>query len=161
MKYIDFIHKDVNKGLLVFLLALIFFMAGLEVFYALNFKAINNEYNDKITQLNDTYNKLVRFQGELNATQSELQLTSAREEGLTAQYTGVKTERDSLFTERNQLKADNDAMKATLVQKDALIDSMTVQYQALNRSYYNQIAQIETLNSQVASLQSQVAACTA
>lgn len=161
MANMDFIQKDVNKGLLIFLIALIVVLAGLEVFYALNFKSINKDYDAKINELNKTYNDLINYQNVLNKTKSELQVKSQREEGLSLQYTDVKTQKDELLVERDKLSEDNKVLKQSLSLKEDQLGTLTTKYQALNRTYYSQRTQIEGLNVQVSNLQGQLAQCQA
>lgn len=157
----SFINKDVNKGLLILILVVLFVLVGLEVFYSLNFKSINNEYDTKIKELNDTYNSLASYQNVLNTTKSELQLKAAREADLSTQYVGVKGERDTLEGLKNKLQSDNDVLKATLSQREDQLTQLNAIYFALNKTYYAQRTQIEGLNTQISSLQSQLAACKA
>ncbi len=157
----SFINKDVNKGLLILLLSILFVLAGLEVFYALNFKSINDEYNAKIKELNSTYSNLALYQNVLNKTKSELQLKSEREFGLSTQFITVKSEKDTIQSERNTLKDENGILKTTLDQKNDELTLLNTKYSALNRTYFNQVAQIEKLNVQVSSLQAQLVQCQA
>lgn len=156
----DYIDKNANKSLFILLLIVIVIIAGLVVFYSLNFKAINKDYDQKVSELNKSYNALTQYQGVLNQTKTELQLKTEREQGLSNQFVDVKTQRDSLETERNNLKDDNAVLQGNLNQLRTDYSSLNSTYSALNRTYYAQVAQIESLNTQVSSLRSQLAACT-
>lgn len=151
----DYIEKNANKTLFIFLLVLIVIVAGLVVFYSLNFKAVNKQYNEKVNELNSSYNALTQYQGILNKTKTELQLKTEREQGLSTQFVDVKSERDSLENERNMLKEDNNILQGNLNQLRGVYSSLNSTYSALNRTYYAQVAQIESLNSQITSIKSQ------
>ena len=155
----SFINKDVNKGLLILILSILFVLAGLEVFYSVNFKAMNNEYDAKIKELNGTYNSLASYKNVLNTTKTELELKTEREAGLSNQFVDVKTQRDSLEVERNKLKDDNSVLKTTLDQVNDDFGQLNAKYVALNRTYFNQITQIDSLNNKISSLQDQLAQC--
>lgn len=151
----DYIDKNANKTLFIFLLILIVIVAGLVVFYSLNFKAINKQYNEKVDELNSSYNALTQYQGVLNKTKTELQLKTEREQGLSTQFVDVKSQRDNLETERNMLKDDNNVLQGNLNQLRGDYSALNSTYFALNRTYYAQRAQIESLNSQIISIKAQ------
>ncbi len=156
----DYIEKNANKSLFMLLLIVVLIVAGLVVFYSLNFKAINKDYDQKVSELNKSYNALTQYRGVLNQTKTELQLKTEREQGLSNQFVDVKSQKDNLETERNHLKDDNAILQGNLNQLRSDYSSLNSTYSALNRTYYAQVAQIESLNIQVSSLKSQLAVCT-
>lgn len=151
----DYIDKNANKTLFIFLLILIIIVAGLVVFYSLNFKAINKQYNEKVDELNSSYNALTQYKGVLNQTKTELQLKTEREQGLSTQFVDVKSQRDNLENERNILKDDNNVLQGSLNQLRGDYSALNSTYFALNRTYYAQRTQIESLNSQITSIKAQ------
>jgi chromosome segregation ATPase len=71
-------------------------MVAIVFVFTKNFTMVNDKYNDKIQELNSTFEKLAGTESQLNSTIENLEVSSLREEDLRSKYNQIKNERDLL-----------------------------------------------------------------
>lgn len=119
-----FIDDNAHVWLLVLIVVVAGAVAGLSVVYQQNFKSINNKYDHKLQELNNTFNELIGAKSKLNETLSELNVKSEREEDLTGKYAVVKTQKDDLEIQKAELESIIDKKNQELAQKSQEINNL-------------------------------------
>lgn len=144
-----YITRNANVLLLFLILLSAAGLVGATVYFQARFSAINNEYNSKVTQLENISTQLEQYQGILASTKEELAVKGSREEDLTSKFLDVKGEKESIEAERDRLASDKRTLEVSLADKTAKLT--TAQNQVAERD-----ASIATLTSEVNELRGDI-----
>ena len=125
-----FIKEGASAKIFVLVVLVLVAMVSLLVVFQNNFRNINSRYNQKVEELNATFDNLTNAQSRLNQTAQELEIRSSREEDLKGKYGDLKDERDSLETERNNLQNDVDVKEKRI---KALEVDIAIKEEALSK----------------------------
>ena len=89
--------RNINFGLLVLIIAILFCFCIAAVYYQITFRNLNQKSKTKLSELQKVTSTLVE-------KKAELAETSAKEETLKDKYIGVKSEKEKLADEVSSLK---------------------------------------------------------
>ncbi|MBS3168149.1 hypothetical protein J4216_03435 [Candidatus Woesearchaeota archaeon] len=95
---------DVKVFFLVVIIA-VCMVAFLVVFHK-NFEDVNTKYEEKVGELNSTYNKLLGTQERLNETVEDLELTNLKEEDLKKKYNELLNKNERLEKDKLNLQKE-------------------------------------------------------
>lgn len=101
-----FIKEAASAKIFVLVILVLVAMVSLLVVFQNNFRNINSRYNEKVEELNSTFDNLIGVQSQLNQTAEELEIRSSREEDLKDRYGDLKEDRDDLESENLGLQND-------------------------------------------------------
>ncbi len=147
-----YIEENTNRYLLIALAVVALAIAGLTVFYQDNFLNLNIKYYSKVSDLNTTFTQLLKTQQIANKTQEELLLKTAREQNLSSLFVDVRGQRDQLSSDKLELLGIKEDLETKLTNEKA--NSV-----ALGKELNRTKGLVDTLQSQVDGLQSQLNAC--
>jgi chromosome segregation ATPase len=142
------ITRNANVILLFMILIAATALVGATIYFQSRFTAINDEYNDKLTQLRNVSVQLEQYQDVLSTAKEELTLKGTREEDLTNKYTTIKGEKDTLTSERNKLLSDKTSLEIALA-------SRTTELTTTKNQVLNDQAVINGLRTDIGTLQTQ------
>jgi len=109
-----FITKNANILLLFLILVSSVALVFSTVFFQSNFDKINEEYNDKMAELQKASSELNSTKHILLNYREELSLKSAREKEFGEQFSVVQTEKQKIATEKEKLAAQKESLDAEL-----------------------------------------------
>ena len=138
----SFIRDTLNVKIFWIVVLIAVSMVSLLVVFNRNFEDINTRYQEKVSELNSTFQNLTGTQTQLNKTLSELELKDIKEADLKKKYTELKNERDSLESQVNKLTLD-------LVDRDKKINSLRLEVDSLKEN-------VDKLNSKISKLDKRV-----
>ena len=158
----SFIQKNLNTKLLFLLLLVAGGIAVLTLTYELSFTDINTKYENKVEELNETFNQLTQTQNIINRTKEELSLKTLREEDLSTQYTGLKETHEKTEAENQELEKTKtqleqellESQRETVTQKHE-IEDLQQETSDLKDSVRNKLDEIDNLQSEVNRLRAQ------
>jgi len=108
----SFIKDSLNVKVFLLVVIIAVCMVSLLIVFHKNFVDINNKYDDKVKELNQTFDSLVGTQSKLNKSLSDLELKTVKEEDLKDKYSELRTSNE-------KLEADNKKMTDELAAKKA------------------------------------------
>lgn len=121
----EVMKKDVNFIFFILIIATVVSFAGFTAYYQISFRNINNEYNTKLTELNQVTKDLLDKKAALMQTSVELNTTKEGREQLGEKYNDVRDERDLLRGERDTLKETLYQTSAELQQRRTQVDTLS------------------------------------
>ena len=110
----SFITKNANLILLFLIMLSAISLVGATVFFQSNFEKINNEYNQKVQQLQTVSKDLQSQQTLLDKIKSELSVKTEREEQLGERFTEVKSTAEQLETQKAQLQKSKEQLETEI-----------------------------------------------
>ncbi|MBS3152135.1 hypothetical protein J4230_01855 [Candidatus Woesearchaeota archaeon] len=137
-----FIKDKLTVKVFLLVVLLLVCMVSLLVVFSRNFEEINTKYQQKVAELNSTFENLTGTQKQLNKTITDLELKNIKEADLRDKYKTLKNERDSLDAQVNKLNAD-------VAQRDKKINSLTLKVDSLEE-------EIEDLESKITKLDKRI-----
>jgi flagellar motility protein MotE (MotC chaperone) len=99
---------NVNIGLLILIIAILFCFSAAAIYYQTTFKRVSNEYKVKLSELQKVTSTLLE-------KKVELAETSAKKESLTEKYSDIKSVKETLEDENSNLKKQLDDKKNELI----------------------------------------------
>ncbi len=137
-----FIKDSFNTKLFLLIVLTGIAMVSLAVITEKHFKEINARYENKVKELDNTFNNLAGAQVRLNETIEDLEITGLREESIKDKYNELKSERDKLMSERSSLLNQ--------------IDSKDQKIEKLERNLAFNEEEIDDLNDRANKLKSRI-----
>jgi len=122
--------KDVNFVFFILIIATVVSFAGFTAYYQVSFRNINEEYNEKLGELNKVTKDLLEKKSTLLQTTEELDTTKKGREELGEKYGELKGERDILKDERDTLKENLYQTRSELEQKKTQVATLSTQLNA-------------------------------
>lgn len=116
-----FITKNANMILLFLIVLSSTSLVAATVFFQSNFDRINEEYNQKLNELNRISKDLDAKQTLLNKLESEISVKEEREEKLGEQFSEVKTTAEQLATQKKQLEMTAEQLEEELENTEMLL----------------------------------------
>ena len=101
--------KNVNFGLLILIIAILFCFSAAAIYYQVTFKNLSKEYNTKISELQKVTSTLLQ-------KKAELAETAAKEQDLKGRYTGIREENEELEEQRDNLENQLEDKKDELLE---------------------------------------------
>jgi len=118
-----FITKNANMILLFLIVLSAVSLVGATVFFQMNFEKINNEYSQKVQQLQVVSKDLQTQQSLLDKIKSELSIKTERETQLGEKFTEVKTTKEQLETQKAQLETTKEQLQSELENTETTLHS--------------------------------------
>ena len=164
-----YMKKNINIGLLLLITAALISFASFTVYYQTTFTNLSENYNKKISEMEQLATKLYVEKIRLNETSYQLQIKEEREQDLAGRYTEVRDERDKFKSEyettKSALKEKSDELEASktqLSQAQAELATVKADLEGKESKISSLSNQVNNLKGDVDSLQSQKSAlCTA
>ncbi|MEK6948169.1 MAG: hypothetical protein AABX19_02900 [Nanoarchaeota archaeon] len=144
-----FIQENANAKLFILIVMIATITVLLTFVYQRNYKDINSRYNEKLNELNSTFQQLSGTENLLNKTQEDLTLKALREKKLQGQYTDVEKKKNALDEENSDLKKDLQSTRKKL--DDTLIELDTAKNDLKSRN-----DKIDNLEEDIADLKKEV-----
>lgn len=116
-----FITKNANMILLFLIVLSSTSLVAATVFFQSNFDRINEEYNQKLNELNRISKDLEAKQVLLNKLESEISVKEQREEKLGEQFSEVKSTAEQLATQKKQLELTAEQLEEELENTELLL----------------------------------------
>lgn len=109
-----YIKRDTNFGFLLLIGLCLIAIIWLSLFYRQKFNDLSDQYNQKLTELQETSIHLSNLTMELNQTKYRLQFKERVESDLSSQYIDLTEQKEVLEKEIKELEADIGSKKTEI-----------------------------------------------
>jgi chromosome segregation ATPase len=161
-----YLKKNVNFGLFLLIIATLICFTAFSIYYQQNYQKLTDEYETKVTKIDDLVDTLNLEKTKLNQTSYQLRVKAEREQDLSTKYTELRNEKEQLETDLASLQSQLSQTIIELNQKTAELASTTASLELTqselndaNREISRLESRISSLNDEIDSLQDQLNEC--
>ncbi len=115
-----YVKRDVNFKVLFLIVLCVAAIIGVTIYYRMSFGKLNQDYNEKVQEINTLKAELSDLESELNKTASKLEFKEKVEEDLSTQYSSLEEEKSALESEISDLKIQ-------IAEKEKLVENLTTE----------------------------------
>lgn len=151
-----YLKKNVNFGLFLLIVATLICFTAFSIYYQHNYTKLTDEYETKVSKIDDLVDTLDLEKTKLNQTSYQLRVKAEREQDLSTKYTLLRDEKEQLERDLASLESQLSQKIADLNQKTAELASTTASLELTQSELNDANQRISTLNNRISSLNDEI-----